>query len=60
MSRELLYTAVTRTAARLVVVGSVESIRRAVLTPNRRVSGLADALTGKSGTADRSPMTDPR
>jgi exodeoxyribonuclease V alpha subunit len=45
VSRELLYTAVTRTAARLVVVGSVESIRRAVLTPNRRVSGLADALT---------------
>jgi exodeoxyribonuclease V alpha subunit len=60
VSRELLYTAVTRTASRLVVVGSVESIRRAVLTPNRRVSGLADALTDNSGTADRSPMTDPR
>ena len=32
VSRELLYTAVTRTASRLVVVGSAASIRRAVLT----------------------------
>ena len=45
VSRELLYTAVTRTAGQLVVVASVESIRRAVATPTRRVTGLADALT---------------
>ena len=44
ISRELLYTAVTRASSRLVVVGSVESIRKAVLTPTRRVSGLATAL----------------
>ena len=44
VSRELLYTAVTRTASQLVVVASVASIRRAVLTPTRRVTGLADAL----------------
>ncbi len=49
VSRELLYTAVTRTASRLVVVGSAASIRRAVLTPNRRVSGLADALASRPG-----------
>jgi exodeoxyribonuclease V alpha subunit len=52
VSRELLYTAVTRTASRLVIVGSVESIRRAVLTPNRRVSGLADALNGDSAAVE--------
>ena len=50
VSRELLYTAVTRAAGRLVVVGSVESIRRAVLTPTRRVTGLADALRGETVT----------
>ena len=44
VSRELLYTAVTRTAGQLVVVASVDSIRRAVTTPTRRVTGLADAL----------------
>jgi exodeoxyribonuclease V alpha subunit len=54
VSRELLYTAVTRTASRLVIVGSVESIRRAVLTPNRRVSGLADALSADSSTSSAS------
>jgi exodeoxyribonuclease V alpha subunit len=60
VSRELLYTAVTRAASQLVVVGSVESIRRAVLTPSRRVSGLADALAGDSSTAHRSAVTDLR
>jgi exodeoxyribonuclease V alpha subunit len=44
VSRELLYTAVTRTASQLVVVASVDSIRRAVTTPTRRLTGLADAL----------------
>jgi exodeoxyribonuclease V alpha subunit len=45
VGRELLYTALTRAARRLVVVGSEESIRAAVTTPARRVTGLADALT---------------
>jgi exodeoxyribonuclease V alpha subunit len=44
VSRELLYTAVTRTASQLVVVASVAAVRQAVLTPTRRVTGLADAL----------------
>jgi exodeoxyribonuclease V alpha subunit len=44
VSRELLYTAVTRTASQLVVVASLESIRRAVTTPTRRLTGLVDAL----------------
>jgi exodeoxyribonuclease V alpha subunit len=45
VSRELLYTAVTRASRRLVVVGSAASIRRAVDTPSRRVTGLTRALT---------------
>jgi len=44
IGRELLYTAVTRVTRRLVVVGSPESIRRAVDSPTRRVTGLTDAL----------------
>lgn len=45
VSRELLYTAVTRTSSRLLVVASVAAIRRAVTTPTRRVTGLAEALS---------------
>jgi exodeoxyribonuclease V alpha subunit len=44
ISRELLYTAVTRARQRLVVVGSEASIRKAVETPTHRVTGLAAAL----------------
>jgi exodeoxyribonuclease V alpha subunit len=44
VSRELLYTAVTRTSSHLLLVASLASIRRAVTTPTRRVTGLADAL----------------
>ncbi len=44
VGRELLYTAVTRASRRLVIVGDDAAIRRAVLTPARRVSGLAAAL----------------
>jgi exodeoxyribonuclease V alpha subunit len=44
ISRELLYTAVTRAKRRLVVVGSEASIRKAVDTPTRRVTGLTAAL----------------
>jgi exodeoxyribonuclease V alpha subunit len=44
VTRELLYTAVTRASRRLVVVGSAASIVKAVETTTRRVTGLADAL----------------
>lgn len=44
IARELLYTAATRASRRLVIVGSAESIRRAVETPTRRVTGLVPAL----------------
>jgi exodeoxyribonuclease V alpha subunit len=44
LGRELLYTAVTRTTSRLVVVGTEAAISAAVQTPSRRVTGLAPVL----------------
>ena len=46
LTRELLYTAVTRARERLTVVGSEASIRAAVDRPVARASGLGDALWG--------------
>lgn len=41
LTRELLYTALTRARRHLTVVGTRESVTRAVLQPTRRHSGLA-------------------
>jgi len=46
LTRELLYTAVTRARERLVVVGSEESVRGAVERPIARASGLRRRLWG--------------
>jgi exodeoxyribonuclease V alpha subunit len=46
LTRELLYTAVTRAQERLIVVGAEEPIRAAVTRPISRASGLRDALWG--------------
>ncbi len=48
LTRELLYTAVTRARERLVVVGSEESVRAAVERPVARASGLGRRLWGAS------------
>lgn len=45
MTRELLYTAVTRARRRVVVYGSGESVAAAVERVTERSSGLQDALT---------------
>ena len=45
IGRELLYTAITRTTRRLIVVGTAEAVIAAVQTPARRVTGLTEALT---------------
>lgn len=45
LSRELLYTAVTRTRSTLTVVGRPETVRRAVLHRTARASGVAGRLT---------------
>jgi exodeoxyribonuclease V alpha subunit len=45
LTRELLYTAVTRARRELIVVGSEESVRAAVARPVARASGLRGLLT---------------
>ena len=44
LTRELLYTAVTRAKSRLTVLAGEESIRAAVARPAARASGLGDRL----------------
>ncbi|HEU5483805.1 MAG TPA: exodeoxyribonuclease V subunit alpha, partial [Microlunatus sp.] len=44
LTRELLYTAVTRASRRVQVFGSEESVRRAVRRPANRASGLRGRL----------------
>ena len=46
LTRELLYTAVTRAQERLILVGAQASIRAAIARPISRASGLRDALWG--------------
>jgi exodeoxyribonuclease V alpha subunit len=46
LTRELLYTAVTRAQRQLIVVGSEASVRAAVQRPVARASGLALRLRG--------------
>jgi exodeoxyribonuclease V alpha subunit len=46
LTRELLYTAVTRAQEELIVVGSEAAIRAAVARPVARASGLRARLTG--------------
>ena len=43
-SRELLYTGITRTRSRLLVVGAAESLERSVVSTSHRMTGLADAV----------------
>jgi exodeoxyribonuclease V alpha subunit len=49
LTRELLYTAVTRARRRLIVAATEDSIRSAVSRPITRSSGLRDALWGGAG-----------
>ncbi|MBU6330231.1 MAG: exodeoxyribonuclease V subunit alpha [Acidobacteria bacterium] len=45
LTRELLYTAITRAKSRLCVIGSPEAFCHAVTHPSERVSGLQQLLT---------------
>lgn len=45
LTRELLYTAVTRATDRVLVLGSEEAVRRAVQRPALRASGLSGRLS---------------
>lgn len=44
LTRELLYTAVTRAQERVIVLGTEEAVRRATLRPANRASGLRSRL----------------
>ncbi len=46
LTRELLYTAVTRATERVLVLGTEEAVRRAVGRPALRASGLRHRLAG--------------
>ena len=46
LTRELLYTAVTRARERLIVAGTEDAVRAAVSRPIARASGLRDRLWG--------------
>ena len=48
LTRELLYTAITRARRRLILVGTEETVRRAVERPITRASGLREQLWGES------------
>lgn len=53
LTRELLYTAVTRARRSVVLVGTAELVRAAVRRPGQRFSGLADKLgVAHEGTGD--------
>jgi exodeoxyribonuclease V alpha subunit len=51
LTRELLYTAVTRARERLILVGTEEAVRAAVGRPVARASGLRWRLWGNDGRA---------
>ncbi len=49
LTRELLYTAVTRARRELILVGTEEAVRRAVARPVARASGLTGEAVGRGG-----------
>ncbi len=49
LTRELLYTAVTRARRRLILVGTEETVRAAVARPVARASGLGERLRTPDG-----------
>jgi exodeoxyribonuclease V alpha subunit len=44
LTRELLYTGVTRAQTRLILAGTEDAVRAAVLRPVARASGLRERL----------------
>ena len=69
VTRELLYTAVTRARAGVAIVGGAEVIEKAIVSPTRRYSGLVARLKeaaqqqlppGRSGCVRRGAGRPPR
>ncbi|QBB70575.1 exodeoxyribonuclease V subunit alpha [Pseudolysobacter antarcticus] len=57
LTREWLYTALSRARKQLIVIGSESVLRAAIGSPAQRWSGLAAQITGLLGTADRSAVS---
>jgi exodeoxyribonuclease V alpha subunit len=55
LTRELLYTAVTRARRRLILAGTPEAVRTAVGRPIARASGLRRWLWEEESTAPTAP-----
>jgi len=55
LTRELLYTAVTRARRELILVGTEDAVRSAVARPVARASGLADRLSRGSAQRAKPP-----
>ena len=53
VTRELVYTALTRACSHAEIWSSEATLRRAVATPVRRASGLREAVWGKSAGGDQ-------
>jgi exodeoxyribonuclease V alpha subunit len=53
LTRELLYTAITRARRRLILVGTEETVRTAVERPITRASGLRESLWGVHQPTDQ-------
>ncbi|MCZ2826037.1 MULTISPECIES: exodeoxyribonuclease V subunit alpha [unclassified Modestobacter] len=58
LSREMLYTAVTRARGAVTVVGSAAAVSSAVMQPVARATGLQRRLAGLQGTSADCPSAD--
>lgn len=50
LTRELVYTAVTRARSSLLIVGSLKALTKAINHPSRRMTGLSSMILSKSAT----------
>jgi exodeoxyribonuclease V alpha subunit len=58
VTRELLYTAVTRAKASVTILGAEQAIREAVETPVQRASGLSEQLSDPFVSAVCQPLLE--
>jgi len=61
LTRELVYTAVTRARERVTVAAGAGALEAAIATPTRRASGLTDRIAeALSPSSTSSPAASPR
>ena len=59
VTRELLYTAITRARRRVTIAAGVATLEAAIATPTRRDSGLVDRLRDALTSPSSSPPSPP-